>query len=67
MKTVFSRKELIHEAIKRFRFDKSFFDDYHENYHRDKASSIISNLYLLGIINDDKYDWLFRIYMKMFY
>ena len=67
MKKVFSRKELIHEAIKGIRFDKSIFDDYHENYHRDKASSIISDLYFLGIINDDKHDWLFRIYIKMFY
>lgn len=67
MKKVFSRKELIKAAIKSIRFDKTCFNEYHENYYRDKASYMVINLYLLGVINDDKYNLLFRIYMNMFY
>ena len=67
MKTVFSRQELIHEAIKKIRFYEASYQVYERSYYRDKASDMISILYLLGVINDDKHTLLYRIYMKMFY
>lgn len=67
MKTVFSRKELIHEAIRKIRYYRALYDVYGRIYCRNKASNLISDLYFLGVINGDKYDLLCRIYMKMFH
>lgn len=67
MKTVFLRKELIHEAIKKIRYYEISYNIYEWSYYRDKAWDVISVLYLLGVINADKFNLLFRIYLKMFY
>lgn len=67
MKTVFSRQELIHEAIKKIRFYEASYQVYERSFYRDKASDMINILYLLGVINVDKHILLYRIYMKMFY
>lgn len=70
MKKTFTRRELVHGAIRIIRVllkkaDRNFYNDY--SWCRDKAENVCYILYLLGILTKREFDIFLHIILSEFW